>query len=108
MLTKPTDIIYRDFYDIPWMFVTVGGQHAYLFDGSFDESLDDYPDEYAVYQLPLLTADQLAGSWAGLAARAVASLGRVPIEAVRFDPTRREQIDGGVLDRLREASRLVG
>ena len=47
-----------------------------------------------------LTSEDLAGSWHGLAKRALAPLGEVPISRVKFDATRRKEIDVTVLEEL--------
>jgi hypothetical protein len=43
-------IRYRDFYDLPRIFITSYNGQDYLFDCPFDDELDDYPDSYRVYQ----------------------------------------------------------
>ena len=35
---------YGDFYDIPHQFLVMWRGRLILFDGPFDEALDDYPD----------------------------------------------------------------
>jgi hypothetical protein len=82
------------------MFIAVSDGQQYLFDGSFDDAIDDYPGEYSVYLLPRLSADELAGSWANLVKRAVRRLGVVPTGEICFDPTKRHHIDGDVLRRF--------
>ena len=90
-------IQYREFYDFPRMFIVEFKGSQFLFDGSFDDGLDDYPDQYRVSLLPRLTPKDLAGSWAGLAQRAIQQLGHISTSAVQFDATRRESIDVDVL-----------
>ena len=99
-MIEPTDILYREFYDFPRLFIVVVAGNPYLFDGSFSEELDEYPDHFEVYRLPPMSHADLRGSWAGLPARAVAHLGRVPTGGVEFDSTRRKRIDAEVLRRL--------
>lgn len=94
------DIQYRDFYDVPRMFVVRLDGEPFLFDGAFDEELDEYPDQYRVYLLPRLGDDELAGSWETLSRRAVEDVGVVPLGAVVFDPTRRKSIRSDVLRAL--------
>ena len=98
---RPIEIQYGDFYDFPRMFIVIDGGNRYLFDGSFEDQLDDYPAEFVVYLMPELTRDELAGSWAQFPQRALRRLGRVPTREVTFDPTRRKTIDGAILDRFR-------
>ena len=95
-----TPITYRGYWDFPRIFLVADGGQTYLFDCAFDEELEDYPDDFRVFLMPPLAEEELAGSWAELFQRATAELGRVPTSAVRFDPTRRKQIDAAVLDAL--------
>jgi len=53
----------------------------------------DYPDAYTISILPPLRPEELVGSWASLASRAIGLLGSVSVSAVRFDHTRRQAID---------------
>ena len=99
-MREPVEIRYRDFYDFPRMFVVADAANLYLFDGSFDDNLDDYPPEYNVFLMPELTEAELAGSWAHLPTRAVRHLGRVPVSAVVFDATRRQSVDRDVIRRF--------
>jgi hypothetical protein len=91
--------IYREFYDVPRTIVAADDQHTYLFDCPFDEVLDNYSPNYDVYLMPQLTNADLNGSWELLSQRAVGQLGQIPVGALRFDTTRRHEVD---LDVLRE------
>ncbi len=93
-------IHYRDFYDLPRIFITSYEGKDYLFDCPFDDELDDYPDSYRVYQLPALSEEELPGSWEGLPKLAALYLGEVPVAEVQFDPTKREKIDTVILSDL--------
>ena len=93
-------IQYRDFYDVPRIFITNYHGQLYLFDCPFDEELDDYPDSYQVYQLPALTEAELAGSWEQLPALAMRSLGTVAVIAVQFDPTKRARVNTAIFGKL--------
>ena len=93
-------IQYRDFYDIPRMFIVDFNGFQFLFDASFDDSIDDYPDHYSVSLLPNLTHKELAGSWERVGERPLRQLGQVPISAVHFDPTKRKSIDTDLLKHL--------
>ena len=99
-MQEPLNIVYREFYDVPRVFIVSRGGVPFLFDGSFDDAADDYPDHYSVYELSRAAFSKLEGSWAGLANLAVKHLGQVPVASVEFDPTLREQIDGSVLRRF--------
>jgi hypothetical protein len=93
-------IRYRDFYDVPRIFITKHNGKLYLFDCPFDEEIDDYPDRYQVYELPAISEDELQGSWERLPERAVRVLGAVPVVQVQFDATKRNSINTVVLEEL--------
>ena len=93
-------IRYRDFYDVPRIFITTYNGELYLFDCPFDEELDDYSDRYQVYQLQAISEDELQGSWEHLPERAASVLGTVPVAHVQFDTTRRNSIDTTVLEEI--------
>jgi len=93
-------IRYRDFYDLPRIFITSYNGRQYLFDCPFDDEQDDYPDSYRVYQLPALAEQDLQGSWEQLPARAGSFLGVIPVAKVQFDPTRRERVNTAVFREL--------
>jgi hypothetical protein len=93
-------IRYRDFYDLPRIFVTSYQGQFYLFDCPFDDELDDYPDSYRVYQLPALTEAELEGSWEYLPELAIGFLGAIPVTEVQFDSTKRERINTAIISRL--------
>lgn len=94
-----TPIQYRGFWDVPRIFLVRHSARLFLFDCPFDEAVEDYPDEYTVYELPFDADADLPKDWTELPARAVARLSEVPVSAVRFDPTRRQAIDAAVLER---------
>ena len=93
-------IRYRDFYDFPRMFVVEYGNRVYLFDCPFDDELDEYGGDYAIYVMPFDTPVPDSGSWEMLR-HCGDLLGRVPTGAVTFDETRRRAIDSRVIDLLR-------
>ncbi|HWQ32270.1 MAG TPA: hypothetical protein VNQ79_05250 [Blastocatellia bacterium] len=97
-----TAIRYRDFYDLPRIFITTYQGRQYLFDCPFDDELDDYPDSYSVYELPALSKAELQGSWEQLSALATAFLGRIPVARVQFDPTKRASINTAIFSELPE------
>ena len=99
-MTDWTPIKYRDFWDVPRIFFAEHGGRLYLFDCPFDETGEDYPESYQVFQMPALTDIDYAGSWADLWRKAVRKLGEVPVAAIRFDPTRRKAIGAEVFDIL--------
>ena len=91
---------YRDFWDVPRMFLVEFAGNVFLFDCAFDEEREDFNTAYEVYQLPLLSETDLKASWAKLPSRPVRELGIVPVSTVTFDPTRKIAIDGRVFASL--------
>ncbi len=90
-------IRYRDFWDVPRIFLVSHNDQDYLFDCPFDEATEDYPDVYHVYVMPSLSDEDLAESWAELPLKARKHLADVPISNVRFDSTRRQAIDPTII-----------
>ena len=87
------DIVnYRDFYDFPRMFLVVVGGRTFLFDCAFDDESDEYPAEYALYELSNVQVGALPHDWRELTRRDATCKGRIPIHSVVFDPTKRKQI----------------
>lgn len=93
-------IEYRDFWDVPRIFLTTYRGQRFLFNCPFNERDEDFGDTYQVSLLPRLSAEALAGSWEALPGLATDRLGEVPIARVRFDPTRRQKVEAELLDEL--------
>jgi hypothetical protein len=96
-MARWTNIIYRDFYDVPRIFLATDGSRLILFDCAFDESRDEYAEKYSVYEMPELQHDILSGTWDRLADYATRCLGWVPTSLVEFDETRRKMVNLDVL-----------
>ena len=84
---------YREFYDIPRMLIFTFRGRILLLKSSFDEEDDEYSKKYSVYELSPSSMEQLEDSWEGLESQALSCLGEISVETVKFDPTRRNQID---------------
>jgi hypothetical protein len=93
-------IRYREFWDVSRIFLVPYQGKWFLFDCPFDEVTEDFPDSYRVYMIPEPSEEELVGSWDKLHEKAIRCFGAVPIARVRFDPSRRREIDTGVLDGL--------
>ena len=93
-------IRYLGFWDVPRNFLVRFSGDLYLFDCPFDEEGDEYPEYYSVYILPEMSREQIDADWVGLPARALRKTGVVPIDSVRFDPTKRKEIGAEVFDLL--------
>lgn len=93
-------IQYRDFYDIPRIFLLRHKEHLLLLDSPFDDYIDEYSSFYDVYLMPELSQEMLEGSWARLQESASRLLGRIPVAAVKFDITSRKTVDSSSLEAL--------
>jgi hypothetical protein len=99
-MNHPAPIRYQDFWDVPRIFLVSYQGKCFLFDCAFDEVIEDYPDSYRVYVIPDPSEEELAGSWDKLHAKATHYCGDVSIEKVRFDPSKRSEVDTSILDEL--------
>jgi hypothetical protein len=99
-MARMLPIQYREFYDVPRMFLLRSEARTFLFDSPFLEGEDDYSRDYRVYLMPDLTPGDVAGSWSGLPGRALRLVGEIPVSSVMFDPSRRNAVDSEVLTRL--------
>ncbi len=93
-------IKYMGFWDVPLIFLVPYQGELVLFDCEFDEEVEDYRDFYKVYAVPPAVAEDLPKDWTTLHTRATRYLGNVPVQSVRFDPTRRREVDTSVLEEL--------
>ena len=93
-------IRYGGFYDVPRTFMVSHEGQLFLFDSSFDDELDDYPDSYRVYLLPQTANADLAYYWGRLPGVATKFLGGVSVSHVQFDPTKRKAINPAILNEL--------
>lgn len=84
---------YRDFWDVPRIFLTLMDGDYYLFDCRFDEEKEDFEKEYRVYLMPELTNEDLSASWSNLSDKATRFLGRIAVISVKFDDSKRLSID---------------
>ena len=57
---------YRDFYDVPRIFVIDVDGRIILFDCQFVDELDEYSDEYKIYELSDTSFDTLSDDWTEL------------------------------------------
>lgn len=97
---KWAPIQYMGFWDVPLVFIVRHNGETILFDCPFVQELDDYSESYRVYTLPDLRDDELPKDWTTLRLRALRYLGQVPVNKVRFDESKRREIDTAVLEEL--------
>ncbi|HEX8267287.1 MAG TPA: hypothetical protein VF596_17950 [Pyrinomonadaceae bacterium] len=88
---------YRDFWDVPRIFLASKNDYLLLFDCKFDEKKEDYDDKYQVLVMPELTDNDLSDSWYHLSEKAVKYLGEIPINKVKFDKTDRQFIESEIV-----------
>ena len=93
-----TRITYRDFYDVPRMFIIRHRGMQLLFDSEFDDSIDDYSDTYKVYVLPGLSDDELRGSWEHLSDKSTQFLGVLTVIEVVFDSSVRGEVETKIIN----------
>ncbi len=99
-------ITYYDFYDVPRVFTTEWDNRLFLFDGHFEQDLDEYPKTYAVYELPLSlrecvrTVSKETYNELLDAIHRYPLVGRVEVREAGFDESRRETIDSSVFAKL--------
>ena len=93
-------IIYRDFYDLPRMFVVSFHEKQFLFDCPFNEETEEYQNSYYVCLMPKLSEFDLEGSWDLLTEKAVSRLGSITVSDVHFDKTCRKYMDPAILYKI--------
>ena len=84
---------YRDFYDVPRIFLLDYDSQYLLFDCSFDTDIDEYSSWYKVFALPYLSEKELSSDWNNLYKKANFYLGKVYVSQVEFDSTHRGSIN---------------
>jgi hypothetical protein len=99
-MSKWRPIAYREFYDVPRAIIVSDESCNYLFTSLFDAALDEYRDDYEIYEMPKLSEEEMKGSWLKFEQRAIRHLGRVPVKEVCFDATKRSEIDLNILELL--------
>jgi hypothetical protein len=97
-------IQYRDFYDVPRMFIVQFNGMTYLFDCPFDEREDEYSTHYSVFLMPPLDTADLTGDWRQLPTMAVQLIGKVLVSDVKFDASKRNAISTDIIGRLLKKS----
>ena len=92
---------YSGFWDVPRYILLRYRERTLLLQSPFDESMDEYPDEYFVYQVPdTISQAVLGGDWALLHEAELHFIGKMPISTVAFDPTKRRTLDSCCLEGL--------
>jgi hypothetical protein len=100
-MTEMIPFRYIEFYDVPRCLALRYKGKLLLIQSAFDEHLDDYPNSYSVYLLPESAERSLAtGSWEFLENTPMVCIGSIPVDAMKFDPSKRNSLDSSCLDDL--------
>ena len=92
---------YIEFYDVPRCLALRYKGKLLLLQSAFDEQLDDYPRSYSVYVVPESSEPSLTkGAWDFLENTAMTCIGKIQVDMVKFDPSKRNSLDPSCLDNL--------
>ena len=103
-MTEMMPFTYGEFYDVPRSLIFRYKDRFVLLKSSFDEEIDEYPDNYEVYVVSdsaetfLNTEPWDATNWA-----TKTHIGQVPITQIEFDESRRKLIDASFVNSLLES-----
>ena len=93
---------YSGFWDVPLGIFVMHWGKAFVLIREFDEDRDEYEDHYDVYVLPDAVAPLTRGIsenfWNAFTEKHLSPTGRVPIRLVKFDDTKRKELDPSFLD----------
>lgn len=85
-------IIYGEFYDIPRAFIVNFKNRSYFFDCSFNDAIDEYPDEFTIFELcQEISFDSNAISWKVLQTHGK-RIGSIRVQDVIFDESKRKTV----------------
>ena len=100
-LTEVIPFRYGGFWDVPrYMLLRYRGK-TLLLQSPFDDTLDEYPEVYSVYEVPdTISQSVLEGNWTLLKDADLRLVGEIAISTVIFDPTERRRLDSSCHDPL--------
>lgn len=104
-MDKMVPFQYSGFWDAPLgIYLEYWGKPFVLL-REFDEELDEYEDHYKVYVLPHSASHSPLPSisddfWKSFGQLNLAPAGQIPVSLVKFDPTKRKELDASILDEL--------
>ncbi len=100
-MTRMVPFRYSGFYDVPLGIVLRYHDRLFLLLSEFDEERDEYSESYSVYVLPDAVEKQIErGSWHFIGEGEKQYIGEVKVAEIKFDETKRKELDASVLDRL--------
>lgn len=99
---------YREFYDFPRAIILVDPSERRLFlSCAFDNDLDDYLEEFAVYAIHKSFQPRNERSWGEQFGSQHQFLGNIRCSSVEFDETKRSFLVCSDLERLLSAKKLA-
>jgi hypothetical protein len=100
-LSEPIPFRYGGYWDVPRYLLLRYRGKTLLLQSPFDDTSDEYPDVYSVYEVPdTISQSVLEGDWTLLEGADLRLVGEIPISTVIFDPTKRRTLDSSCLDPL--------
>ena len=101
LMAEMTPFTYGGFYDVPRCLSLRYRGRLFILQSAFDKDLDEYPPDYSVYIVPesAIGSSPLC-SPEFLSNTPMTCIGRLPIDQVTFDQSRRKEIDASILDSL--------
>lgn len=96
-MAEMTPFEYWDFWDVPLsILLQYRGRNLLLFRW-FDDEIDEYSDRYAIYALSDSDFSLFREAGWKLFERKPRRLGDMLVRDVKFDPTRRKELDASIL-----------
>ena len=100
-MAEMTPFHYAGFWDVPRYIVLSYREQSLLLRSEFDDELDEYELNYAVFILPESARNSVRdGNWDFYNKTPMAEIGQVPVRAVVFDQSKRKELDASCLDSL--------
>ena len=91
---------YVEFHDVPRVIILRIREKWILLQSAFNEDLDDYEPYYSVFLLPsAFEPPQKGARWDFLNGQ-LTELGKIPVQDVKFDETKRRTLSATALDSL--------
>jgi hypothetical protein len=87
------------FWDVPRCISLRYRGRRFVLQSRFDDELDEYPSTYSIYVVPTSVDDsQPVCTPEFLSSTQMACIGKISIDQVTFDSSKREELDASVLD----------
>src|SRR5215471_14176018 len=90
-------IKYFSFWDVPRTFAFEQAGKVYLLTSEFDDDLDEYPNDYEVFVVSGIEDLSVVNDWTSIEPLHKTPMGKIPVAAVQFDPSRRNFVDSSFL-----------